>query len=213
MGRKKSCDATMRKVIVIVNFYQRGLSYRKIADHLNCSKNMVYNAVKHFKTHNMTENVPRQKRPRKTTPQDDRRMVTLAKKDPFIGSVKIKGEVFGPESNTGVSARTVRRRLVEAKLVGRVARKVPLLKKEHKQARLAFARKYGHWTISQWKNVLFSDETKINMISSDGRQYVRRPIKTEMNPKYTKKQVKHGGGNIQIWGCFSGHGVGPIKKI
>lgn len=34
-----------------------------------------------------------------------------------------------------------------------------------------------------------------------------------MDPKYTKKTVKHGGGNIKIWGCFSGHGVGPIKVI
>lgn len=211
MGRKKSCDATMRKVII--NFYQRGWPYKKIADHLECSKNMVYNAVAYFKTHNTTESVPRKKRPRKTTPQDDRRMIALAKRDPFKGSVHIKSEVFGPELNAGVSARTVRRRLVEAKLVGRVARKVPLLKKEHKQARLAFARKYGNWTVAQWKNVLFSDETKINLISSDGRQYVRRPINSAMNPKYTKKQVKHGGGNIQIWGCLSGHGVGPIKKI
>lgn len=73
-------------------------------------------------------------------------MVTLATKDLFQGSVEIKAQVFGPELNAGVSARTVRGRLVEAKLVGRFARKVPLLKEDHKLARLAFAQKYGHWT-------------------------------------------------------------------
>lgn len=61
--------------------------------------------------------------------------------------------------------------------------------------------------------MLFTDETKINLISSDGKQYVRRPSKAAMNPKYTKKQVKHGGGNIKVWGCFSGLGVGPVRKI
>lgn len=141
-------------------------------------------------------------------------MITrLAKKDPFLGSILIKHEVFGANERAGVSARTVRRRLVEAGLFGRVARKVPLLEKEHRNARLAFARKYGHWTYAQWQHVLFSDETKVNLISSDGRQYVRRPVKAEMNPRFTKKQVKHGGGNIKIWGSFSGRGVGPVRKV
>ncbi|KAA5569779.1 hypothetical protein F3G48_31905, partial [Pseudomonas aeruginosa] len=44
----------------------------------------------------------------------------------------MKHEVFGANERAGVSARTVRRRLVEAGLFGRVARKVPLLKKEHR---------------------------------------------------------------------------------
>jgi transposase len=25
--------------------------------------------------------------------------------------------------------------------------------------------------------------------------------------------MKHGGGKIQVWGCYSYHGVGPIKRI
>ena len=30
------------------------------------------------------------------------------------------------------------------------------------------------------------------------------------NPKYIKPTFKHGGGNIQICGCFSWHGVGDL---
>ncbi|KAJ0175661.1 hypothetical protein K1T71_008820 [Dendrolimus kikuchii] len=29
----------------------------------------------------------------------------------------------------------------------------------------------------------------------------------------TNVTLKHGGGNVKIWGCFSGHGVGPVKLI
>ncbi|KAL0871405.1 hypothetical protein ABMA27_005136 [Loxostege sticticalis] len=66
---------------------------------------------------------------------------------------------------------------------------------------------------TMWKNVLFSDETKINRVCSDGKRYVRRPPNTAFDPKYTKVTLKHGGGNVKIWGCFSGHGVGPVKLI
>lgn len=211
MGKNKSCDSSTRKIIL--NFHSKGWSYRKIANHLSCSKDMVMNAIKHFKKFNTTENIPRKPRPRKTTPREDSRMVLLAKKEPFKGSELIRSEIYGAGGSTGVSARTIRRRLCEANLYGRVSRKVPLLKKQNVKARLAFAKKYEHWTEREWKNVLFSDETTINMINSDGKQYVRRPPNKEMDPKYTKKVVKHGGGNIKVWGCFSGLGVGPVRKI
>lgn len=207
----KSCDSSTRKIIM--NFRNNGWSYRKIANALGCSKDMVMNAINHFKKYNTTENVPRKSRPRKTTTLEDSRMILLAKKDPFIGSERIRMEMFDGEGSGGVSARTIRRRLCEANLHGRICRKVPLLKKVNINARLEFAKKYQHWTEREWKNVLFSDETKINMINSDGKQYVRRPPNKDMDPKYTKKTVKHGGGNIKVWGCFSGHGVGPVRKI
>jgi hypothetical protein len=38
----------------------------------------------------------------------------------------------------------------------------PLLTTKHRKARLAFAKKYRHWTVEDWKRVFFSDETKIN---------------------------------------------------
>lgn len=31
--------------------------------------------------------------------------------------------------------------------------------------------------------------------------------------KYTKKTVKHNGGNIMIWGCFFGYSVGTSRLI
>lgn len=43
--------------------------------------------------------------------------------------------------------------------------------------------------------------------------YVRRSKNEELNPRNTTKTVKHGGGNIKIWGCFSYAGVGPIFWI
>jgi hypothetical protein len=57
-----------------------------------------------------------------------------------------------------------------------------------------------------------TDETKFNLCSSDGIQWLRRPKNERFNYKYTRGTVKHGGGNVKFWGCFSAHGVGSLHR-
>ena len=35
----------------------------------------------------------------------------------------------------------------------------------------------------------------------------------QLNPKYTKNNVKHGDASVMVWGCFTVSGVGPLVKI
>ena len=58
-------------------------------------------------------------------------------------------------------------------------------------------------------HVLCTDESKFNHFQSDKKVCVRQ----ENNPLYTLKSVKHGGGNIKVWGTMSWHGIGPLVKI
>jgi hypothetical protein len=37
--------------------------------------------------------------------------------------------------------------------------------------RLQWAKSHQHWTVDDWKWVIFSDETKINRFGSDGKAY------------------------------------------
>jgi hypothetical protein len=57
---------------------------------------------------------------------------------------------------------TVRRRLRESGLYGRIAAKKPLLKDTIKK-RLAWAKKHKQWTLDWWKSVLWSDESKFEV--------------------------------------------------
>lgn len=59
--------------------YERSWSYKKIADHLKCSKTKVFNAVNHVKQFNTTNNVPRKPKSRKTTSREDAFIVRAAK--------------------------------------------------------------------------------------------------------------------------------------
>ena len=42
---------------------------------------------------------------------------------------------------------------------------------------------------------------------------MRRPKCERFNQKYQIPTVKHGGGNVMVWGCFSRSGTGPLVRI
>jgi len=204
MGRAGHCTDEKRKLIRTLR--SDGKTYKEIAKSIGCSQNMVTNALK-----------PRRQqetrgRRRKTTENQDRQIVRLVKKSPFMTSTDIKKEL-----NLGVSSRTVRNRLLASKLRARAARKTPFVSKRNIKKRKHFAKTYlelyNRRGLIIFKNILWSDETKINLFGPDSKHYVRRPTNSEFDPKYTRKTIKHNGGNIMVWGSFSWYGVGPLFWI
>lgn len=210
MGKGKSCTPEQRSAIF--ELYKAGKCYREIAEQLRCSKKMVFNALQHINKYDTIFNVPRRNRPRKTSEYTDRMIRRISKCNPKKTSTDIQRDIQ-EKLNIKISKRTISRRLVEGGLHGRAARKKPLLRRIQRKRRVDFAKSHWSWTTNQWKYLLWSDETKINRLGPDGRRYVRRPINQEFNPRYISPVVKHGGGSIMVWGCFSWNGVGPIYKI
>ena len=64
-----------------------------------------------------------------------------------------------------------------------------------------------------WGAVIFSDESKFNLVESDGREWCWREPGHTNEPRYMKKKVKHGGGSVMVWGCITSHGVGELHRI
>ncbi len=61
-----------------------------------------------------------------------------------------------------------------------------------------------------WENVIWSDETKIELFGKNSTCRAWRRKNAELHPKNTIPTVKHGGGNIMLWGCFSAKGPGRL---
>ena len=112
-----------------------------------------------------------------------------------------------------VSSETVRRVLKKNSFKAVVKKKKPLLSARHRRKRLAFALKYREWTVEDWKRVIWSDETKINRIGSDGKQWVWKQVGEGLIPREIQGTVKFGGGNIMVWGCMSWEGVGQLAEV
>lgn len=94
-----------------------------------------------------------------------------------------------------------------------VKRKWPLLKERHRKIRLEFVEEHAEWTEEDWKRVIWSDETKINCLGSDGCKYVWKEQGEGLSDRVVEGTVKFGGGNLMIWGYMTWDGVRYATKI
>ena len=111
-----------------------------------------------------------------------------------------------------VALQTVGNALRQHGLRSSSARKVLLLKKTHVEARLKFANDHVYKPTSLWNNILWFDETEIELFGLNSHRKVWRKKGEAYKPKNTIPTVKHGGGNM-IWGCFSCQGTGRLHVI
>ena len=115
---------------------------------------------------------------------------------------------------TPVTSQTVRNMLKKHDMYSSVKTNRPLKKKQHRENHLKFAHDHQNWTVEDWKRVLWTDETKINRIGSDGRVYVWKGKGEPLSDRTTNPTVKHGGGgNIMVWGCMGWNGVGKLVEV
>jgi transposase len=113
----------------------------QVAQLTGCDRRTIQRWVAHFQQHHSLGDEPRSGRPRVTFPTTDTLIVTAATESPFTTPRRIRSE-----QSIDSSARTVRRRLNEAGLLGRVARIEYPFTKEHIDQRLEFARQHESWT-------------------------------------------------------------------
>ncbi len=125
----------------------------------------------------------------------------FVKKNPTATAGEIKAQV--PEVAT-VSIKHISRLIKDTlKIPSRIAAQKPLLTFQLKRKRLAFARKYHHFTADDWSTVMYSDESTFWCIRAV-RSMVRRPSgMNRFDTHYTVKMVKHPA-SLMVWACFSG---------
>lgn len=122
-------------------------------------------------------------------------------------------QLLHQDTGKKVSRWTVQRALRKANVRAIEKKEKPLLSKKNVKARLEFEKRYQSWTEDEWKQVIFSDETKINRFQTDGQSWTWKRTGESMQAKDHKQTVKHGGGNIKVWGCFTSYGPGPLHRI
>ena len=112
-----------------------------------------------------------------------------------------------------VSPRTVRNRLRERNIRPRRPAIRPVLQRRHRVARLAWCRAHLRFTRRDWARILFSDESRFHLDSSDGRSRVYRRVGERYQDNCVVERRLFGGGSIMVWGGITGNARTPLVVI
>ncbi|GFV95397.1 transposable element Tc1 transposase [Trichonephila clavipes] len=106
---------------------------------------------------------------RKTTRREDRRIVRQALVDPTVTRSTIRADV-----GVAIVSQTFSRHLAEANLKSKRPFRILPLTPEHRQLRLQWCQARSMWNVTDWQNVVFSDESLFVLGTDDNRVWVRR---------------------------------------
>lgn len=205
-------NLTVKEKEAIMRGIQRGKGIFELADQFNVTPDTIRRVVKNFKKRGHHFAGKKSGRPRITNEKQDKIIEKLAKSNPRQNSVVLCNKIK-QDYQIKCCPKTVKRRLRDKGLYARKPARKPLISEKNRRLRLEFAKKYVNKPMVFWEKVLWSDESKYNLFGNDSRGVVMRPNGQRFNPKYQTPTVKHGGGNVMVWGCFSRDGVGPLIRI
>ena len=199
----------------ILALHEENVGWKEICDRTGRGKSAVFELLREAKTLPPGCIPPTKSvsgRPRKTSAVTDKLIRREVIKNPRITARELKAA--HPDLLRDVAVRTLQERCQKhLKLPLRSPAKKPLLTKKTKQTRLAFAKKYEHWTEQEWRRVMWSDESTFQC-GAKKRGKLRRPQgANKYDSRYVETTVKHPD-SVMIWGCFSGEmGCGGFYEL
>ncbi|GFU93850.1 transposable element Tcb1 transposase [Trichonephila clavipes] len=108
-----------------------------------------------------------------------------------------------PSRHPGPSRETIRRRLTEVGLRSRRPLRRLTLTPHHRQCRLDFCRPRATWSVTDWRRVIFSDESRFSLGADDHRRLVWRRTGQRSDPAFIVERHTAISQGVTVWGAIS----------
>ena len=181
-----------------VGMFLAGMSKLQISNKLRVPRSTIIFWLKRFQDSGDVEEQKRCGRPRATSREADRQLICLCESNRFASS-----SMLLTDWGESVSARTARKRLNEQGLFSKKPVVRPWLSPSHVSTRLAWAMSRCHFRESQWSRIIFTDESRFQLHSVDGRIRVWRRADEQLQPDCVRFSLECGGGSVHVWGAIS----------
>lgn len=183
----------------IIALVEQGMSQREIARTVGVTQGVVSKTYSRFLELETLKNRPRRSRGKVTTEQQDRFLAQIARRNPTVSHPELQRQLL-QATGVSVSVETIRKRLRARELFSRRQLRVPELSRQNKIDRLNWCLEHENWTMEDWRNVLFSDETRISLRSDDRRIRVLRGRGRQARLQAARSVPKYKGGTVMFWG-------------
>lgn len=196
---------------MVIGLRRAGWSFREIAADTNLDVSTVHRLWRRWLAQG---NVARSRGPgaaRVTSAREDRRIRRQAVAAPQATSTSILQHVQDT-LDVPVSTRTISRRLVESGLHSRRPLRRLALTPQHRRARLEWCRARATW-MTEWRNVVFSDESRFCFFSDSHRIRVWRRRGERSNPAVTVERPTARQRGIMVWGAIAYDSTSPLVRI
>ena len=148
---------------------------------------------------------PRASRSRVTIQAQNNRMSTQHLRDRKQTAAHTARETRGRHGGQ-ISKQTVLRRLKERGIQPRSLYVGPKLTRRHRQARLTWCRNRQYWNATQWRQILYTDESRFSLEYPDGRTRVFRRTGERYADACVVEADRFRGGSVMVWGGISYNG-------
>lgn len=187
-----------------VGLLDAGLSARQVARRFGCNVSTIARLLQRHEETGSVADRPRPGRARVTTPDQDRYIEMQHLRDRFRTATQTARETPG-RHQPRISANTVRRRLRSRDLHARRPVRGMVLTAERRQNRARWARQHRPWTLRDWNNVLFTDESRFCQSRADGRQRVWRRQGERYAACCIQEFNRWGDAGVMVWAGISGN--------
>ncbi|KAJ4430749.1 hypothetical protein ANN_19340 [Periplaneta americana] len=169
----------------IIGRLEAGQTQTEVSRALNVAQSVICRLWRLFEDTGDVRRMPVQGRQWVTTPQEDRYFILTARRNRTMPARQLSSELAAA-SGVRVSRQTVYRRLRAGGLCARRPAVCVQLTRVHIRNRLQWSRQHQHWTLHEWRNVLFTDESRCSLTNDSRRTKIWRERGTRFHPKSWK---------------------------
>ncbi len=108
-----------------------------------------------------------------------------------------------------LSVNTIHHAIRRCRLKLYRSKKKPYLNMIQKRRRFLWAKAHLKWTVAKWKTVLWSDESKFEVLFGKLGRRVIRTKEDKDNPSCYQRSVQKPA-SLMVWGCMSACGMGSL---